>query len=113
MRRANPVSRAVWAAAQTGHLETWKGYAHAKGHLKRSSRYQQPSRPKMRPLDKETELLHVVARIAWRQGTALGLAFCELAHDHSTRVDTALDTLLSMQSGAPKCLARLAVSSSS
>lgn len=46
-------------------------------------------------LDTETELLHVVARIAWRQGASLGLAFCELAPDHETRVNAALEVLLS------------------
>lgn len=51
-------------------------------------------------LDPETELLHVVARIAWRQGTSLGLAFCELAPDHDAQVNAALDILLAEPSSA-------------
>lgn len=51
-------------------------------------------------LDAETELLNVTARVAWRQGTSVGLAFCELAADHDTRVDAALDVLLAEGSAA-------------
>lgn len=46
-------------------------------------------------LNDETELLHVKARVAWRKGTSLGLAFSEMPPDHDVRVDAALDVLLS------------------
>ena len=46
-------------------------------------------------LEDEAELLRVDARIAWRRGTSLGLAFGETSAAHETRVDAALDVLLS------------------
>lgn len=57
-------------------------------------------------LDDETELLRVEARIAWRKRTSVGLAFGEMSPDHNTRVDAALDVLLSDRSPVgEECLA--------
>lgn len=49
-------------------------------------------------LDSNRELLQVVAKIAWRHGTSVGLSFRNLAPDHDARVEAALDCLLSRHS---------------
>jgi CRP-like cAMP-binding protein len=51
-------------------------------------------------LEDETELLRAEARIAWRRGSSVGLAFCAMSPDHDTHVDAALDALLSDDSSS-------------